>query len=97
MSEEEIQKVLDELNTVRPEVLNTEAKKLFETIMKIADDRDKYKDLYNKEKQLRKELLFEDESKLDKFKDKINNLLKKYENEHFIAKVDLKSILEDNI
>lgn len=79
MSNEEIQNVLDELNTVRPEVLNTEAKKLFEAIMQIADDRDKYKDLYNK--------------KIDK----INNLLKKYENEHFIAKVDLKSILEDNI
>ena len=51
MSEEEIQNILDELNTVRPEVLNKEAKRLFEAIMQIADDRDKYKDLYNKEKE----------------------------------------------
>lgn len=44
MSNEEAQKVLDELNTVRPEVLNGEAKRLFEAIMKIADERDEYKD-----------------------------------------------------
>lgn len=51
MTEEEAQKVLDELNTVRIEVLNDEAKKLFEAIMKIADERDKLKeelDLKNK-------------------------------------------------
>lgn len=30
-------------------------------------------------------------------KDKIIDLLDKYKNEHFIAKVDLKSILEDNV
>ena len=35
--EKEIQNILDELNTVRPEVLNTEAKRLFEAIMKIED------------------------------------------------------------
>ena len=40
MTEEEAQKVLDELNTVRIEVLNDEAKRLFEAIMKIADNRD---------------------------------------------------------
>lgn len=40
MTEKEAQKVLDELNTVRIEVLNDEAKKLFEAIMKIADERD---------------------------------------------------------
>lgn len=51
MTEEEAQKVLDELNTVRIEVLNDEAKRLFEAIMKIADERDKLKeelDLKNK-------------------------------------------------
>lgn len=40
MTEEEAQQVLDELNTVRIEVLNDEAKRLFEAIMKIADNRD---------------------------------------------------------
>ena len=40
MTNEQAQKVLDELNTVRIEVLNDEAKRLFEAIMKIADNRD---------------------------------------------------------
>lgn len=40
MTEKEVQKVLDELNTVRIEVLNDEAKRLFEAIMKIAGKRD---------------------------------------------------------
>ena len=44
MTEKEVQKVLDELNTVRIEVLNDEAKKLFEAIMKIADERDKLRE-----------------------------------------------------
>lgn len=39
MTEKEAQKVLDELNTVRIEVLNGEAKRLFGAIMKIADER----------------------------------------------------------
>ena len=37
---EEAQKVLDELKEVRPEKLTGEAKKIFEAIMKIADERD---------------------------------------------------------
>ncbi len=40
MTAKEAQKVLDELNGVRPEALNGEAKRLFEAIMKIADERD---------------------------------------------------------
>lgn len=40
MTTEEAQKVLNELNNVRPEVLTGEAKRLFEAIMKIADTRD---------------------------------------------------------
>ena len=35
-----IEQVLEELKTVRPEVLNPEAKRLFDAIMKIADERD---------------------------------------------------------
>lgn len=43
MTEKEVQKVLDELNTVRIEVLNDKAKRLFEAIMEIADERDELK------------------------------------------------------
>ena len=49
MTNEQAQKVLDELNTVRIEVLNDEAKRLFEAIMKIADERDKIKQEYDKD------------------------------------------------
>lgn len=41
MNKEEIQKILDELYAVRPEMLNDKAKRLFEAIMQIADERDK--------------------------------------------------------
>ena len=40
MNEKEAQKVLDKLQGVRPEMLNKKAKRLFEAIMKIADERD---------------------------------------------------------
>lgn len=40
MTTEEAQEVLDELQNVRPEVLNDKAKRLFDAIMKIADTRD---------------------------------------------------------
>lgn len=40
MNNEEAQNVLDELQNVRLEMLNGEAKRLFEAIMKIADQRD---------------------------------------------------------
>ena len=47
MSNEECEKVLKELDEVRPEKLNDKAKRLFEAIMKIADERDKAEsDLY---------------------------------------------------
>ena len=41
MDIEEANKLLEELHEVRPELLNDRAKRLFEAIMKIADDRDK--------------------------------------------------------
>lgn len=44
MSNEETQKVLDELQGVRPEMLNKKAKRLFEAIMKIADERDELRE-----------------------------------------------------
>ena len=47
MTDEETNKVLEELHEVRPEKLNDKAKRLFEAIMKIADERDTAKaDLY---------------------------------------------------
>ena len=53
MTEKEAQKVLDELNTVRIQVLNDEAKRLFEAIMKIADNRDELqKTVEEKDKQI---------------------------------------------
>ena len=52
MSEEEISNILDELNNVRPEVLNEESKRLFNAIMQIADERDKYINLAKKQTQL---------------------------------------------
>lgn len=50
MSNEEAQKVLDELQGVRPERLNGEAKRLFEAIMKIADERDKLRETAEQQK-----------------------------------------------
>lgn len=44
MTNEQAQKVLDELQGIRPEKLNGEAKRLFEAIMKIADERDNLKE-----------------------------------------------------
>ena len=49
MTNEEAQKVLDELNTARIEMLNDKAKRLFEAIMKIADERDKIKQEYDRD------------------------------------------------
>ena len=43
MTQEQAQQVLDELDGVRPEMLTGEAKKLFEAIMTIADNRDELK------------------------------------------------------
>ena len=44
MTNEQAQQVLDEMQGVRPEQLNDEAKRLFEAIMKIADERDELKE-----------------------------------------------------
>lgn len=49
MTTEQAQEVLDELQRVRPEMLNGEAKRLFEAIMKIADERDKIKQKYDRD------------------------------------------------
>ena len=40
MSKEEIEKLIEDMTKVRPEMLNKEGLKLFNTIMKILDERD---------------------------------------------------------
>ena len=49
MTSEQAQKVLDELQGVRLEKLNGEAKRLFKAIMKIADERDEIKQEYDRD------------------------------------------------
>lgn len=43
-----MEEVLEELKTVRPELLSDEGKRLFNAIMKIADQRDELRDNINK-------------------------------------------------
>ena len=55
MTEKEAQKILDELQETKPEQLKGEAKRLFESIMKIADEKDELKkELKQKNKQIEK-------------------------------------------
>ena len=44
MTNEQAQQVLDELNEIRPELLKGNSKRLFEAVMKIADERDELKE-----------------------------------------------------
>lgn len=50
MNKEELIRILKEFQKKRPEELEGEEKRLFDAIMQIADDRDKYKSLYENEK-----------------------------------------------
>ena len=70
MSNEECEKVLKELDEVRPEKLNDKAKRLFEAMMKIADERDSVKaDLYEANNRIN------DLLDIVKQKDKLINLM----------------------
>ena len=72
MTNEEANKVLEELHEVRPEKLNDRAKRLFEAIMKIADGRDKAEsDLYEANNRIN------DLLDIVKQKDKLINLMSK--------------------
>lgn len=85
MTTEEAQKVLDELQGVRPEKLNREGKRLFKAIMTIADERD----AALRENELAKEALKEQCN----IADERNQLLK--ENAFLKGKVTaLKTLLE---
>ena len=73
MSNEEANQILKELYEVRPEKLNDKAKRLFEAIMKIADERDSVKaDLYEANNRIN------DLLDIAKQKDKEIEELKKY-------------------
>lgn len=50
MKEEELIKTLKEMDKKRVEELEPNSRKLFDAIMKITDERDKYKSLYENEK-----------------------------------------------
>lgn len=67
---EEANKILEEMQNVRPEMLNAEAKKLFEAIMKIADERDKSNEIIS---DLQNEVTIKD-AKIDK-KDKVIDMM----------------------
>lgn len=65
MTKEQAEKVLNELQDVRPEMLNGEAKRLFEAIMKIADKRDELKQKAEEQDKiidLMSEWLYEDDT-----------------------------------
>ena len=50
MKEEELIRALKEMNKKRVEELEPNSRKLFDAIMELADSRDKYKSLYENEK-----------------------------------------------
>lgn len=50
MNKDDIRMILDEMHLLSPEELTSKAKRLFCAIMSIADERDKYKSLYENEK-----------------------------------------------
>lgn len=100
MTEEEAQKVLDELNTVRIEVLNDESKRLFEAIMKIEDERDKIKQEYDRDTHiLQNQLDLANAKKIEK--DKIIDLMAKYigeiDDETFCDEDKYERDIEDNV
>lgn len=74
MTQEEAQQVLDELNEIKSEQLEGNAKRLFEAIMKIADERDKIKQEYDRDTHiLQNQLDLADAKNIEK--DKIIDLM----------------------
>ena len=86
----EVQKVLEELKGVRPEKLTGEAKRLFEAIMKIADERDELL----KEKQANKEKIKELESDKE-IKDKTIKLMSEHLTTPIHSKKDVVEYFEN--
>lgn len=98
MSEKELQDILDELNEVNIEHLNEEALRLFKAIMKIADQRDLYKqkldEIENTDLSIVYMSGFYDGEK--KWKYKINSKIEEYEEilQSSIIKEDYKKEVE---
>ena len=67
MTQKEAQEVLDELQQVNPEHLDDDAQRLFEAIMKIADDKDKYK--------MQLKMMADEQSKNNEIKEKMIDIL----------------------
>ena len=82
----EPQKILEELIGSKPEQLTGEAKRLFEAIMKIADERDELL----KERQADKEKIKELEEEIDDWK-----FTKKYVEDNYIHKNEIKKEIEE--
>lgn len=80
MTTKQAQKILDELKGAKPEELKGEAKRLFEAIMKIADERDelkeKIKDKIEKLKNNKENYIFEKLTSEDIKRTIITNLQK---------------------
>lgn len=94
MSNEEAQKVLKELEEVRPEKLNDKAKRLFEAIMTIADSRDKAEtDLYEANNRIVDLMNIIDER--DKIIDLLANEIYIEHNPHFNTVEDVKKYFEE--
>lgn len=88
MNKEEIEDILEELHLVRPEILKPKAKKLFEAIMSIADERD---ELQQENQELKKQYCERTDcsgrlgnskkvEQLIKENQELKNQLEKYEN-----------------
>ena len=72
MNKEEIEDILEELHLVRPEILKPKAKKLFEAIMSIADERDELQQENQELKDKIKELIkygYDTDMSLGEFKE----------------------------
>lgn len=91
MTNEEANKVLEELHEVRPEKLNDKAKRLFEAIMKIANARDKAEaDLYEANNRIN------DLLDIVKQKDKIiDEILKTWKQDDVRSIAELKKYFEE--
>ena len=92
----EVQKVLDELKEVRPEELSGEAKRLFEAIMKIADERDELLKERQADKEKIKELEKQNEELLEvKISANAHNRICKLEQELMEKELMIDGLKED--
>ena len=92
----EVQKVLDELKEVRPEKLTGEAKRLFEAIMKIADERDELLKERQADKEKIKELEKQNEELLEvKISANAHNRICKLEQELMEKELMIDGLKED--